>query len=88
MLYDHLNVGDRVTWEAINRDYTGTVEKVDDRGVLVAIDGGGHMILSTARSMKAAEEDRKRRQEELQKRRDNPNFISPAKGRGAVQVRE
>jgi hypothetical protein len=46
------------------------------------------MILSTARSMKAAEEDRKRRQEELQKRRDNPNFISPAKGRGAVQVRE
>lgn len=58
---DLLKVGDRATWQSINRVYSGTVTKVDDRGVHVAVDGGGYMLLGTIRSIQAAAEERKRR---------------------------
>lgn len=47
MYYDHLNIGDRVTWKAINYDPSGTVVAKTDKGLLVAVDGGGHVLLST-----------------------------------------
>lgn len=61
---DLLKVGDRATWQAINRPCSGTVTKVDDRGVHVAVDGGGFMLLGTLHSIKVAAEERKRRIEE------------------------
>ena len=48
--YDHLAPGDRVTWKAINQDPSGTVEMVTPRGVLVRVDGGGHVVLTTTES--------------------------------------
>lgn len=53
MLYENLHIGDRVSWRGINRTYTGIVERLDDAGALVLIDGGGYMILSTPQSMDA-----------------------------------
>lgn len=54
MILENPQPGDRVHWRAINRDYTGTVELVDEkRGALVAVDGGGYVIISTASSMAA-----------------------------------
>lgn len=49
-VFDHLNPGDRATWETFNGIVKGTVESVGPRGVLVRIDGGGNMILSTTTS--------------------------------------
>ena len=51
-VFDHLNPGDRATWETFNGIVKGTVESVGPRGVLVRIDGGGNMILSTTESYK------------------------------------
>lgn len=48
--YDQLAPGDRVTWRAINRDPSGTVEMVTSRGVLVRVDGGGYVVLTTTES--------------------------------------
>ena len=53
MFYDNLHIGDRVSWRGLNRTYTGIVERLDDAGALVLIDGGGYMILSTPQSMEA-----------------------------------
>lgn len=49
-VFDHLNPGDRATWVAFNGIVKGTVESVGPRGVLVRIDGGGDMVLSTVES--------------------------------------
>lgn len=49
-VFDHLNPGDRATWVAINGIVKGTVSSAGSRGVLVRIDGGGDMILSTVES--------------------------------------
>ncbi len=80
---DLLKVGDRASWESINRTYTGTVLKVDDRGVQVAIDGGGVMVLSTTRSIRYAEAERKRRMAENYKK---PTLFTAQKEAGRVQV--
>jgi len=63
MYYDHLDIGDCVSWEAINRTFSGIVFKQDDKGCHVALDGtdGKVMVLSTLRAKKALEE-RKQRQ--------------------------
>lgn len=63
MYYDHLDIGDCVSWEAINRTYSGIVFKQDDKGCHVSLDGTDDkvMVLSTLRAKKALEE-RKQRQ--------------------------
>jgi len=57
MILENPQPGDRVTWKAVNRDPSGTVEAVDPRrGALVAVDGGGYVIISTASSLQALAE--------------------------------
>jgi hypothetical protein len=54
MILENPQPGDRVTWRSLNRNSSGTVEAVDPRrGALVAVDGGGYVIISTASSMAA-----------------------------------
>ena len=68
MYYDHLDIGDCVSWEAINRTYSGIVFKQDDKGCHVALDGTDDkvMVLSTLRAKKA--------QEEMKQRQTNPKI--------------
>ena len=47
MKYDTTKVGDRVSWTGLNRTCHGTVREVTDQGLIVDVDGGGVMILST-----------------------------------------
>lgn len=58
MYYDHLDIGDCVTWRAINRDYSGIVFRQDDKGCWVSIDGTEDkvVLLSTLRAVKAQKE--------------------------------
>lgn len=71
MYYDHLDIGDCVSWEAINRTYSGIVYKQDDKGCHVALDGteGKVVILSTLRAKKAEEDRKKAREKERTARR-------------------
>ena len=64
MKYDTTKVGDRVSWEGPNRTYHGTVSAETDQGLIVDVDGGGVMILSTTRSIKLAKAELKRRREQ------------------------
>lgn len=64
MKYDTTKVGDRVSWNGPNRTYHGTVSAETDQGLIVDVDGGGAMILSTTRSILWAAEERKRRIEQ------------------------
>ena len=64
MKYDTTKVGDRVSWEGANRIYYGTVSAETDQGLIVDVDGGGVMILSTTRSIKWAKAELKRRREQ------------------------
>ena len=68
MYYDHLDIGDCVSWEAINRTYSGIVYKQDDKGCHVALDGteGKVVVLSTLRAKKAQEDERKRKEKARQ----------------------
>lgn len=67
MKYDTTKVGDLVSWTGLNRTYHGTVREVTDQGLIVDVDGGGVMILSTTRSLKWAEAELKRRREQTHK---------------------
>lgn len=64
MKYDTTKVGDRVSWAGPNRTYHGTVSAETDQGLIVDVDGGGVMILSTTRSIKWAKDELKRRREQ------------------------
>lgn len=64
MKYDTTKVGDRVSWEGANRTYHGTVSAETYQGLIVDVDGGGVMILSTTRSIKWAKAELKRRSEQ------------------------
>ena len=64
MKYDTTKVGDRVSWEGANRTYHGIVSAETDQGLIVHVDGGGVMILSTTRSIKWAKAELKRRREQ------------------------
>lgn len=64
MKYDTTKVGDRVSWAGPNRTYHGTVSAETDQGLIVDVDGGGAMILSTPLSILWAAEERKRRIEQ------------------------
>lgn len=64
MKYDTTKVGDRVSWNGPNRTFHGTVSAETDQGLIVDVDGGGAMILSTTRSILWAAEERKRRIEQ------------------------
>ena len=64
MKYDTTKVGDRVSWEGANRTYHGTVSAETDQGLIVEVDGGGAMILSTTRSIKWAKAELIRRREQ------------------------
>ena len=64
MKYDTTKVGDRVSWNGPNRTFHGTVSAETDQGLIVDVDGGGVMILSTTRSILWAAEERKRRIEQ------------------------
>ena len=64
MKYDTTKVGDRVNWAGPNRTYHGTVIAETDQGLIVDVDGGGVMILSTTRSTKWAKDELKRRREQ------------------------
>lgn len=70
MKYDTTQVGDRVSWTGLNRTYHGTVRTETDQGLIVDIDGGGVMILSTTRSIQWAEAELKRRREQNHKPQD------------------
>lgn len=58
MYGDLLDIGNRATWRTINGERSGIVIGIDDQGVMVAIDGGGLMLLSTTRSMEVAKQRR------------------------------
>lgn len=64
MKYDTTKVGDRVSWNGPNRTFHGTVSAETGHGLIVDVDGGGAMILSTTRSILWAAEERKRRIEQ------------------------
>lgn len=64
MKYDTNKVGARVSWAGPNRTFHGTVSAETDQGLIVDVDGGGAMILSTTRSILWAAEERKRRIEQ------------------------
>lgn len=64
MKYDTTKVGERVSWNGPNRTFHGTVSAETDQGLIVDVDGGGAMILSTTRSILWAAEERKRRIEQ------------------------
>lgn len=64
MKYDTTKVGDRVNWNGPNRTYHGTVSAETDQGLIVDVDGGGVMILSTTRSIKWAKAELMRRREQ------------------------
>ena len=64
MKYDTTKVGDRVSWAGPNRTYHGTVSAETDQGLIVDVDCGGVMILSTTRSIKLAKAELKRRREQ------------------------
>jgi len=70
MKYDTTKVGDRVSWTGLNRTYHGTVRAETDQGLIVDVDGGGVMILSTTRSIKWAEAELQRRREQTHKPQD------------------
>ena len=63
MYGDLLDIGDRATWRTINGERSGIVIGIDDQGVMVAIDGGGLMLLSTTRSMEVAKQRREYNQD-------------------------
>lgn len=71
MKYDTTKVGDRVSWAGPNRTFHGTVSAETDHGLIVDVDGGGVMILSTTRSIRYAAEERKRRIEANIKKHSN-----------------
>ena len=71
MKYDTTKVGDRVSWNGLNRTCYGTVSAETDQGLIVDVDGGGAMILSTPRSIRYAAEERKRRIEANIKKHSN-----------------
>lgn len=48
--YDHAKIGDSVTWDSVNGYRTGIVRDITPAGVVVTVDGGGDMILSTLES--------------------------------------
>lgn len=56
---DGCKVGDVVGWQAVNGSVMGTVERVDDEGLLVRLRDGRHTILSTTRSLEAARQKRR-----------------------------
>lgn len=64
MKYDTTKVGDRVRWAGPNRTYHGTVSAETDQGLIVDVDGGGVMILSTTRSIQWAKAELIRRREQ------------------------
>lgn len=64
MKYDTTKVGDRVSWNGSNRTYHGTVSEETDQGLIVDVDGGGVMILSTTRSIEWAKAELMRRREQ------------------------
>lgn len=41
------SIGDKVSWRGINRNYTGTVIRMDERGTLVSMESGKHILLPT-----------------------------------------
>ena len=69
MKYDTTKVGDRVSWNGPNRTFHGTVSAETDQGLIVDVDGGGVMILSTTRSIKWAKAELKRRREQNYKKK-------------------
>ena len=69
MKYDTTKVGDRVSWAGSNRTYHGTVSAETNQGLIVDVDGGGVMILSTTRSIKWAKAELKRRREQNYKKK-------------------
>ena len=71
MKYDTTKVGDRVSWNGLNRTYYGTVSAETDQGLIVDVDGGGVMILSTNRSISYAAKERKLRIEANIKKHSN-----------------
>jgi hypothetical protein len=56
---DGCKVGDVVGWQAVNGPVMGTVERVDDEGLLVRLRDGRQMILSTTLSLEAARQKRR-----------------------------
>lgn len=64
MKYDTTKVGDCVSWNGPNRTFHGIVSAETDHGLIVDVDGGGVMILSTTRSIKWAKAELKRRREQ------------------------
>ena len=71
MIPDTVNPGERIGWRTLNGYAAGIIVSNDDRGVFVRCDNGKAMILSTERSMRFANEERKRRQEALMKSKTN-----------------
>lgn len=71
MKYDTTKVGERLTWNGPNRTFHGTVSAETGQGLIVDVDGGGAMILSTTRSIRYAAEERKRRIEANIKKHSN-----------------
>lgn len=71
MKYDTTKVGERVSWNGPNRTFHGTVSAGTDHGLIVDVDGGGAMILSTTQSIRYAAEERKRRIEANIKKHSN-----------------
>ena len=56
---DGCKVGDVVGWQAVNGPVMGTVERVDDEGLLVRLRDGRQTILSTTRSLEVARQKRR-----------------------------
>ena len=48
--YDHVKIGERIGWAAVNGYSAGVVRDITPAGVVVAVDGGGDMVLSTVES--------------------------------------
>ena len=48
--YDHVKIGERIGWATVNGYRAGVVRDITPAGVVVAVDGGGDMILSTVES--------------------------------------
>ena len=50
-VFTNLRLGARVRWQAINREYSGEVVALDERGALVRLDDGRYSLLSTEETL-------------------------------------
>ena len=48
--FDHVKIGERIGWATVNGYRAGVVRDITPEGVVVAVDGGGDMVLSTVES--------------------------------------